>query len=155
MVDTPIEHDHMSHRPVFHNPEADLERLLAKEIGRDYTIIGHNYMGPNTPIVHNLVNGVMPTDSADWASFKHDFEYVDALSRSDITTSDRNFGVNQNNENFISTFDTETTLARMALILKDTVGLSDYFWTKTDMTPRERQALSILYNKINNKRYDP
>jgi hypothetical protein len=39
---------------------------------------GHNYIGPSTPILTNLLNGVPPVDEIDRVAIRHDIDYIRA-----------------------------------------------------------------------------
>lgn len=81
----------------------ELDRVLQHEQGRnlpglgsklnspDLTLPGHNYLGPGTKFVTNLVSGLLPTDDADYLAMHHDYQYVMAESPSDIYQADRDF----------------------------------------------------------------
>jgi len=54
----------------------------------DWTLPGHNYAGPGTAVVDNLVNGVRPINNFDHAALHHDVDYLLSNSVSDIKTAD-------------------------------------------------------------------
>lgn len=85
--------------------------------GYDFTLPGHNYLGPGTKVLSNLNNNVLPTDVTDLASLKHDVAYLLSKNQLDIIDADLDFIVHDSSP--------ETLLAGLALLLKDFGGFTD------------------------------
>lgn len=85
----------------------------------DFTLPGHNYLGPGTDIIGNLHRGVLPTDDADLLALNHDFEYLMANNTADIQRADIEFLANSSNA--------ESVLSGLALSAKSLVGLDPLF----------------------------
>lgn len=82
----------------------------------DFTVPGHNYLGPGTNIIKNLREQIQPTDDADLNALYHDVAYATSKNQKDIISADKAFVKNHN-------FDPESTLAKLALAAKNIIGV--------------------------------
>lgn len=57
----------------------------------DFTMPFHNYKGPGTHNIENMINNLEPTDSIDDLARHHDADYVLAENYGDILDADREF----------------------------------------------------------------
>ncbi len=49
---------------------------------------GHNYMGPGTHTISNILSQLEPVDSVDKLSRKHDLDYLKARNNNDLLAAD-------------------------------------------------------------------
>jgi len=69
-----------------------LKRVIDAEKAQwDLTMPRHNYLGPGTRVVTNLIENYMPRDVADERALEHDFLYLMAEDVSDIVRADNEF----------------------------------------------------------------
>lgn len=61
---------------VFMTDEQVLTNYAKEENGNQYHIPYHNYAGPGTHTISNLLNGLEPVDYIDKAALVHDIEYL-------------------------------------------------------------------------------
>ncbi len=137
------DNEHPAMRGLDHNEH--LNQFVRQEEGNiDKTIWGHNYLGPGTKVVSNILSGMKPTDTADENALIHDFEYLKADDYSDIIRADNTF--NRNN----LTLDLESVLAEKALKIKNNIGLMEQYWnTSRDMLDSDDIArIEKMMNKI-------
>lgn len=116
------------------------DKQLKDMKGHDFTLPGHNYMGPGTKIITNLRNNLMPTDNADLLSMKHDVAYLLANDIGDIQTADRAFRSNA--------IDYESMIAGAALKAKNILGFDEYFLSNNKLTENQRIEISKMANNI-------
>jgi len=61
---------------------ADIEllnrALIAEKDLRPTHLPGYNFLGPSTPVLTNLINGVLPVNEEDWIALRHDIAYLQA-----------------------------------------------------------------------------
>lgn len=143
----------VSYEPPYRQPEstyteADHKQHLKRiedvyDPNNDYTVVGHNYMGPGTNIIKNLRDGVIPTDDADLNSLYHDVSYVTAKSLNDIVTSDRNFS------NHSRSFDPESAIAKLALGTKNLTGFASFH--DFDLDPTDLSLIDDYVKQIVSK----
>lgn len=127
---------------IVHN--AVIESLIDRE-GKgeqwDLTLPGHNYLGPGTKFVTKLHNNQRPVDNTDESASEHDYAYV---TRPGIeSTSDKNFG---GPTPFVA--DTETAIARLALAIKNKLGLK---LAGKELSEEEVNAIDALYSLRKNE----
>ncbi len=117
-----------------------LQRVIDAELDQyDFTLPGHNYMGPGTRVITNLIEDLKPTDYMDQVSLDHDLDYVFAETSSDIIRADIDY-VNQSQG-------IEGVLAAAAIIAKDTrsQALLPARLKKMQLTSDEVNAIIDLY----------
>lgn len=118
-----------------------LKRVLELEANSeqiDFTLPGHNYKGPGTHVIDNLINDLQPTDSVDYVAREHDVDYVLADEFQDIYEADKNFIENTSgDEGFMA-----STLLRLKNLIK-TKDLSDKI--NIEFTDEERMLINDLY----------
>jgi hypothetical protein len=119
---------------------ADLEKN-----NTDHTLPGHNYLGPGTAIVSNLINQLKPRDVADKNALIHDTAYLLAQNMQDVIQSDKDF----NNNNL--TLDLESILASKMLALKNLFALESNYWTSTNIDEEDRLLIVQKLNSLLNK----
>lgn len=108
--------------------------------GSDYTIPGHNYMGPGTKIISNLNNEIDPVDEADFLSLKHDVDYALAEKEFDIINADLEFLANAR--------DWESYAGGSALIAKDLLGFTDYFVGNPNYSDRDKELIKMKMDRV-------
>ena len=123
----------------------DIENVKSPmNVSYDLTMPGHNYLGPGTKLVTNLVSGNLPTDYNDLVAMQHDYQYVMAADLSDIQMADSEFI--KDTAGFEGML-TATAMAGKVLMNEANAligaGQPDFF---SKLTKQEIQYISELYD---------
>lgn len=123
--------------------------IKEKNLPNDMTLPTFNYLGPGTHVVNNILNGVLPVSETDSYALQHDYDYLSATSLQDVYEADNSFGLkNDIIGGFNPPNNALTTLARTILKLKNDIGLTEKFWTKSN-NDLDQEDLQILRDKLN------
>lgn len=117
--------------------------LVGLKTGIDLTLPGHNWLGPGTDVVNNILEEKPPNDSADYLAMKHDFDYLLAKNDEQIVEADLKFLKHAK--------DLESSLAGYALLSKNLVGLNDVFKGDMKLNQYQRKTLLKHYDQLVNR----
>jgi hypothetical protein len=113
------------------------ETLNITNVPNNYTLPGHNYLGPGTDVEYNLTHDVIPTDDADFLAMQHDFSYLTAKTVLDIEKADENFVGN----------DFEGKISSVLLKIKSALGYDQSFINDTSLS---QDYIKVLEEDLEN-----
>lgn len=135
----PYKTQRSSYNPIL----AKLEDLAQAEQGLQLHLPGHNYAGPGTHVISNILNGVQPVDYLDSVSLQHDLDYSRSSTLSEILKADDKMIKDINTRSDFGIFSAEDTLANLALKFKNILG-STYGVQETPLSDNEYSLLMEL-----------
>jgi len=102
---------------------------------------GHNYAGPFTDLIDNLIREVIPVDDADFIAMEHDYDYLMANNVNDVYAADIKFANNAQ--------DFESKTLGAILLAKHELGGDNIFWSREDrITEKQKQHISKQFHKV-------
>lgn len=123
-----------------------LKNIEANSNSYDLTLPGHNYLGPGTRVVTNLINDLLPTDEADFQALVHDFNYAKSNNHwADVFKADYDFQAN----------DFESAASKTLLMVKDVLEIpikADIYNMNKPELEALSQLLSMRIDEYNNKK---
>lgn len=123
--------------------EEELRQIALHSYEVDHTLNKHNYFGPGTPVITNILDEVQPTNDNDFYAMLHDYEYIMAQTPQDILNADDRFNNNVDGVN--------GTFAKWAMKLKNVLGVERLQTSNYKFTDDQRALLDYKYAKIKQK----
>ncbi len=135
-------------RRTSYNPTLlDLYDLAKEENSIQLHVPGHNYLGPGTHVISNILNQVKPVDITDAIALQHDVNYVGSTTLQDIINADEQM-ISTINSHYLDgdVKTTEDLIAVKALQLKN--FLKSNYGINSGMTSQQYELLRDLSNTL-------